>query len=126
MNQETRMKNEAVIPQQSQKGQVMLLTVILLSGAILGATSLTGLLVLYQIRQATDVTSSTQAIFAADSGLECALYQHFKDLTQDCSDVLLGNGARFQTGTLSGGNIVRSVGQVGRSARAFELNFGGP
>ena len=52
----------------------MLLTTITLSGALLGATTIAGLLMLYQIRQTTDIANSTKAIFAADGGLEWGLY----------------------------------------------------
>lgn len=56
----------------------MLLTVLLVSGAILGATAIAGVLMLNQIRQSTNVTNSLQAIFAADSGLEWELYKNFR------------------------------------------------
>lgn len=61
------------------KGQVMLLTVLIVSGTILGATTIAGLLMLYQLRQATQFSQSLQAFFAADSGLEWKLYQLCKD-----------------------------------------------
>ena len=46
-----------------QKGQVMLLAVLVLSGTILGATTIAGLLMLNQLRQATNIGLSMQAIF---------------------------------------------------------------
>ena len=57
----------------------MLLTVLIVSGTILGATTIAGLLMLYQIRQATNFSQSLQALFAADTGLEWKLYQSFVD-----------------------------------------------
>ncbi|MDO8430221.1 MAG: hypothetical protein Q7S73_02540 [bacterium] len=65
-------------------GQVMLITVLALSGTILGATTIAGLLMLYQIRQATDVVNSTKAIFAADSGFEWRLYKFYKTDNKTC------------------------------------------
>ncbi len=62
-----------------RSGQVMLLTVLIVSGTILGATTIAGLLMLYQIRQATNFGQSLQALFAADTGLEWKLYQSFID-----------------------------------------------
>ena len=53
----------------------MLLTVLIVSGTILGATTIAGLLMLYQLRQVTNFGYSVQAFFAADSGLEWKLYQ---------------------------------------------------
>ena len=59
---------------RDERGQAMLFTVILLSSALLGGTALVGFLMIHQLRQSADVTSSGQAVFAADAGLECALY----------------------------------------------------
>jgi hypothetical protein len=56
-------------------GQVMIITVLTLGGTILGVTTIAGLLMLYQIRQATDLASSAKAIFAADAGIEWSYYQ---------------------------------------------------
>lgn len=55
-------------------GQVMVLTVLALGGTLLGLTGIAGLLMVYQIRQATDLANSSKAIFAADAGIEWALY----------------------------------------------------
>jgi len=55
----------------------MLLTVLIVSGTILGATAIAGLLMLYQLRGATQFGQSMQAMFAADSGLEWKLYTEF-------------------------------------------------
>jgi hypothetical protein len=60
------------------KGQVMLLTVLIVSGTILGATTIAGLLMVYQMRQATNFGQSLQALFAADTGLEWQLYRKFQ------------------------------------------------
>lgn len=60
-----------------QAGQAMLLTVLSVGGTILGATAIAGLLMLYQIRSATDFANSAKAIFAADAGTEWVLYSYF-------------------------------------------------
>jgi len=65
-----------------RKGQVMLLTVLIISGAVLGATTIAGLLMVHQIRQTTNVIDSLQAVYAADTGLEWKLYQSFIDSGQ--------------------------------------------
>ena len=57
-----------------RNGQVMVLTVLALGGAILSATTIAGLLMLYQIRQTSDFANSARAIFAADAGIEWGLY----------------------------------------------------
>jgi len=63
---------------ERRSGQALLIAVLALGGAILGATSIAGLLMLYQIRATTDTESSAKAIFAADAGVEWALYSFFK------------------------------------------------
>jgi hypothetical protein len=55
---------------RKRSGQVMILTVLALGGTILGAATVASLLVVYQIRQSTDLANSARAIFAADTGIE--------------------------------------------------------
>lgn len=61
-----------------KNGQVMVLTTVMLGGLMLVATSIAGLLMFYQLKQANDAASSGGAIFAADAGLEAGLdcYYH--------------------------------------------------
>jgi hypothetical protein len=61
----------------SRSGQAMLIAVLALGGAILGATTVAGLLTLYQIRATTDTANSAKAIFAADTGTEWALFNYY-------------------------------------------------
>ncbi len=55
----------------------MLIAVLSLGGAILAATTVAGFLTLYQIRATTDTQNSAKAIFAADAGIEWALFNHY-------------------------------------------------
>lgn len=76
----------------------MLLTVLILSGTILGATTIAGLLMLYQIRQSADIANSTKAIYAADTGIEKQLYDFFNGGTcagGPAETGVLDNGAQF-------------------------------
>lgn len=52
----------------------MVFTVLVLGGTMLGATTIGGLLLLYQIRQTTDMANSAKAIFAADAAIEWGRY----------------------------------------------------
>ncbi len=116
----------------------MLITVIALGGTLLGATTIAGLLMLHQIRQATDLRDSNKAIFAADAGLELARYTlRFEDAPLDFSEPL-PNRAKIDKivcysdfdGTVqtkcmkSDGlppiRVTRSYGQSGRANRALE------
>jgi len=120
------------------RGQVMLITVLALSGTILGATAIAGLLMVYQLRQSNDVINSNKAIFAADSGLEWRLYRFLKVDGQICNPECdgggsgacpkptFGNGADFKTTCeLLGGATttvkVKATGAAGNSSRAFEI-----
>lgn len=104
----------------SRRGQVMLSTVLILSGTILGATAIAGLLMLYQVRQSTNIGDSAKAIFAADAGLEYEFYRKYKDAGYIAPT--LTNGASFAT-TLIGTTTVQSVGSAGEVVRAFEATF---
>lgn len=111
----------------------MLITVLVLTGTILGATTIAGLLTLYQLRQATDVVNSTKAVFAADSGLEWRLYKFFKKDSHVCEDCPNGgvcpqplfddSNVVFETACISSENqiSVKSTGISHDAARAFEM-----
>ena len=106
-------------------GQVMLITVVMLSGAVLASTSLAGLLILYQLRQATDAKASMQAIFAADAGLERAFYNENKLGGTEPYPLkplqAFGNGATYTvTKDIANSLPIKSIGQSGRTARAFQ------
>lgn len=60
-------------------GQAMLLTTVMIGGLFMLATSIAGLLVFYQLQQATDAGNSTVAIYAADAALEQAVYEYFNN-----------------------------------------------
>lgn len=107
-----------------QSGQAMLITVLILSGTMLAATTVAGLLMTYQIRQATNITDSTKAIFAADAGIEWALYRSFKNANYPMPT--FGNGASVTlvfTPPTGFPTSVKSTGNAGKVARAFELTF---
>lgn len=113
-----------------KKGQVMILTVLALGGTILGATTIAGLLMLYQLRSTSDVADSAKAIFAADTGIDWSLYKFAYPSSTDSAPVF-SNGASFTAECYdSSFNVVdcrnpsstvfRSFGQSGNSYRAFE------
>jgi hypothetical protein len=128
-------------------GQAMLVSVLFISGLILSATTIAGLLMVYQIRQATDAGSSAVALFAADAGVETALYCYLQEATDDvdiqCSpDRLVGalGSASFQADIRcvdAAGDIVdcdddidvvrdiliRSVGRAGNTERVLEARI---
>lgn len=106
----------------------MLLTLLALGGTLFGATTIAGLLVVYQIRQSGDAADSARAIFAADAGIEWGLYQFFKDGTAPRPEFT--NGAAFTLTcapnadcTSSSTAQLKSLGTSKGVARALELNL---
>jgi hypothetical protein len=93
------------VRQNMRSGQAMLIAVLSLGGAILGATTVAGLLTLYQIRATTDTENSAKAIFAADAGTEWVLFNHYCGQANPArcdSDVASGT-IEFQQPTFSNG-----------------------
>ena len=124
---------------EARGGQVMILTVLALGGTILGATTIAGLLMLYQLRQTSDLASSAKAITAADAGIEWSFYNLFcKEASKDPCPMppldTFSNGASVkvtcydsagQDADCAGDSVrtIRSIGTSGNASRAFEANF---
>ena len=112
-----------------KRGQLMLITVLILGGTILGASAIAGLITTYRVRQSSDAKDSALAIFAADAGLERAFYQCFKQVVPDCADFdsttdPLSNGAEYSVKFLTGPpSEIRSVGSRGRVSRALRFRY---
>lgn len=120
-----------------RRGQVMVLTVITLGGALLGATTIAGILMLYQVRQGADVNHSARAVFAADAGIEWGLYNLLcqTDTTKTpcplTEQPTFTNGATVQVRCLNEAGeevpqcdpattvTIKSLGKSGNVARAF-------
>lgn len=102
------------------KGQAMILAVLAIGGSILGATTIAGLLTLFQIRESTDAINSARAIFAADSGIECGLYSLFKNGSCPLS-FDLSNGSSYQATVDPGTFTVISRGFAANARRAFSF-----
>ena len=122
------------VNRSSTTGQAMILTALTLGGVILTATTIAGLLTVYQLRQANDLANSAKAIFAADTGIEWGLYQFFEP-TGPQPQPTMTNGATFTTKCYDSlGNQlidctdvntadIRSLGTSLGVGRAFELTF---
>jgi len=123
---------------KSDSGQVMLLTVVILSGLLLSASTIGGLLMLYQIRQSADIANSTRAIYAADSGLERRIYEFLNEGSDvaTCAEPRLyelANGAKTQVSCLAQVTpatveaegletvTIKSTGESRKNFRALEL-----
>lgn len=60
-------------------GQAMVLTIVMIGGIFLSATAIAGLLIFFQLQQATDFGNSAMAVFAADGAMEEATYRFLFD-----------------------------------------------
>ncbi len=69
---------------RASSGQAVLLVVLSLGGALLGATAIAGFLTVIQLQQSGDVANSAKAIFAAEAGVNCALYDYANSSTAPC------------------------------------------
>ena len=103
----------------------MILTTLILSGTILAAVTIAGLLMLYQIRQAGNAMQSGRAIFIADAGLEYELYKFY---SHDCSYPAPRfniNSATLYSETQVVGNDVLFISNslAGKTTRGFSLRF---
>ncbi len=111
---------------EKSSGQAMLLTVLSIGGTILGATAIAGLLMLYQIRSATDFANSAKAVFAADSGTEWALYSFFNP-TLTPSSPSFSNGSAVSVVCYDVNNAVTTCGATApasTSAASYAISRG--
>jgi len=117
---------------QKQKGQAMLIFVLVLGATVLSVTAIAGYITLQKLRAATDIVDSTKSIYAADSGVEWCFYNKFSSMgtsTFNC-DTNSSSGPKF-TNNLSNStvdvsvseseNLIKSIGHSGRAYRAFGI-----
>jgi hypothetical protein len=106
----------SMIRYDARSGQAMLIAVLSLGGAILGATTVAGLLMLYQIRATTDTANSAKAIFAADAGTEWALFNYYCGInssSSQCSNNLLAMPTFSGSGASTTVNCYDNYGATG-------------
>lgn len=104
----------------------MILTITIVVGALVGATAVAGSMMVRQIRQSTQSIDSTRAIFAAETGIEAALYKQFKNSDYTIPTLPLGKSkAEFKVVVTkdSGGLKIKSVGKSKTSVRALEVRI---
>lgn len=114
-----------------RRGQTLILSTIAIGGTLLGATTIAGLFMLYQLRQSTDLSSSAKAIFAADAGIEWELYNFFNAADPIPDPNPLNNDATFEIecydadnniiycSALTTTSSIKSIGRFGGVSRAF-------
>jgi len=102
---------------KNQKGQVLLITVLILMSTFALAISMGGM-VLYELRAMVNTNESVKALYAAESGIEWQLFRANKGNT----DLpVMTNGTTYEND--SGPGYIRSSGNSGRVNRAMEVSF---
>jgi len=110
----------------------MLMSVLLICGAILGVSALASSLVLQQLKKSTAAGESARAVFAADAGIERALWARYHDpaVGSTCASSTsefegeLVNSSQYKI-IIRDCSYASSLGESGRSARAFHVIFDG-
>lgn len=115
----------------------MILTVLVLSSAVLSLSAIGGYLMLIRLRVNSDIVSTTKAIYIADAGLECEAFNRLKKGGAD-ADYCKKEGRNefsynavspepdaFYTVEYAAGPpvYILSVGSYRALNRAFRLNF---
>jgi|GEM_PF-5472583 len=125
------MKVKVIKENGGESGQVMMLTVLLLSFAFSITSFLAGSIIVYQVRAASTITSAMVAVFAGDSGLQCGLYKTIKGVSDSAFTCPTGNasymtnGATFETNIslTASTTVIRSKGVFRDTSRALEASF---
>ncbi len=71
------MKKANIKNTNKEEGQMIILMVILIAGTTLAAVAFSSFTVVSELRRVTDARLSTEALFAADTGIECILFKEF-------------------------------------------------
>jgi hypothetical protein len=105
---------------KENSGQSMLLMVLSIGATILGATTIAGILMVYQIKGSEDFVNSSKAIFAADAGTEYAEYEHFNPTSTAISSPTFTNGATLSVTCYdSSSNPLSSCGAIGSATTSY-------
>ena len=111
---------------KKNKGQVMLLSIMIIGTSIMVVTIIAGYLIVQRLRFSSNMADSAKAVFAADAGIECELYRIFKNPAFDCN-VLIFEDTLTTVSTLFDSigpiNYIKSTGTSNKSKRAFYLNY---
>ncbi|MBI5306632.1 hypothetical protein HZB04_03565 [Candidatus Wolfebacteria bacterium] len=114
---------------KNNRGQIMLLAVSMIGFAILTSTSIVGYIFLQKIRMATIVVDATKAIYAADAGVECEIYNIKNGGDKKiCNSSNNGGSLSFddqkvKVTTTKNSNPIRSIGVSNNTNRAFSVSW---
>jgi len=106
----------------SDRGQVLIITVLVLAASALATGTIASFLTITQIRQARAISDSTKAVYAADSGIEYGLYRAFINSEYPMPIMTNGPNVSFEIDTTEDA-VIRSLGRANDSYRAFSVTF---
>lgn len=115
LNQRTNKKLN--LTPNKQRGQVLLVTVLVLFSTFALATTLGGL-VLYELRSSISIGESTKALYAAESGIEWKLFETNK---WDISAPEMTNDTKYSTSVETG--YIRATGTSNNTNRGLEVTL---
>lgn len=117
----------------SQSGQVLLLSVLVLSGVIISTSFFVGYLMVQRLKQAVLTIDSAQAFYLADSGVEFELYKILKNnnnsftcpriLSQDAEiDSSIEISSDSQLDDINLGLVIKSTGHIKNIGRNYDVS----
>lgn len=88
----------------------------------MGVSTIAGYLMLLRVRESSDITNATKAIFASESGVQWEMYKQFsgKEVSNSQKPEMT-NKTSFESSFAD--NKLKSIGESAKSLRAIELNF---
>jgi len=106
---------------KSQKGQTLLITMLILMSAFLVGLDLAGL-ILHELKTNFFVGESVKALYASESGLEYELYRLNKG---NIPEPMMNNGTNFtiQYKTREGYKNKKSIGESNGTYRSLEILY---
>ncbi|HPD55448.1 MAG TPA: hypothetical protein PLR11_01375 [Candidatus Paceibacterota bacterium] len=119
------MKTQQLKQLKNQKGQAMLITMLILMSSFLVSMALGGL-VLYELKSMIFTGESVKALYAAESGLEWKLYQANHPDEETGRGPIMNNGTSFivsVSSTTEGYLVIYSVGRSINTYRALEVMY---
>ena len=107
---------------KKNKGIALVLTMIILS-VVLGMALITSLVFSKQIKTSSSISDSIIAYYAAETGIEFALwyYKENEELPENQEDTI-GN-AKYIIEVDKDNNIIKSIGSYKNTKRAIKVNF---
>lgn len=117
----------------AQRGQVLLLSILVLSGIIISTSFFVGFLMVQRLKQAALAIDSAQAFYLSDSGVEFELYKMFKNnnYSMACPSNL-PNGVEIDSSIevspdsfisdVNLGLVIKSTGHVKNVDRGYDVS----